>query len=145
MVPDLFLRRQRGVACSDRPPPRLFGGGHRQYSVLSGASSSALRNRGADRVFRVESLRPKQHEAVEALVFGDELNGKLIVVDRTGGGKSLILQMAGISVAGVTLVIVPLLSLTANQMARITRARTNDMDIHAFHLDESSIDDVKKV
>ena len=114
-------------------------------SVSSRDSSSALRNQGADRVFRVKSLRPKQHEAVEALAFGDDSNGKLIVVDRTGGGKSLILQMTGISVAGVTLVIVPLLSLTANQMASIKRARTNDIDIHAFHLHKSSIADVKKV
>ena len=42
-----------------------------------------------------------------------------MVADRTGGGKSLILSMTAICVAGVTLAVVPLLALTANQLARL--------------------------
>ena len=97
----------------------------------------------ARRVFGIPSLRPKQREAVNTILFGAESGGKLLVVDRTGGGKSLILQLTAVAVAGVTLVIVPLLSLTANQMARISRASSRRMSINAIHLDETSWEDVE--
>ena len=97
----------------------------------------------ARRVFGIPSLRPKQRDAVDAILFGDDSDGKLLVVDRTGGGKSLILQLTAVAVAGVTIVIVPLLSLTANQMARISRASSKHMSITAIHLDETSWDDVE--
>ena len=43
----------------------------------------------ARRVFRVRSLRPKQEEAITRIVADPECQGKLIVIDRTGGGKAL--------------------------------------------------------
>ena len=94
-------------------------------------------------VFGIPSLRPKQREAVDTILFNEESEGKLLVVDRTGGGKSLILQLTAVAVAGVTLVVVPLLSLTANQMARVSRASSRRMSISAIHLDETSWEDVE--
>ena len=40
----------------------------------------------ARRVFRVRSLRPKQEEAITRIVANPECQGKLVVIDRTGGG-----------------------------------------------------------
>ena len=68
----------------------------------------------AHRVYGVPSLRPRQVEAAAKIMFDSECRGRLLVVDRTGSGKSLILQTVAMCVGGITLVIVPLLSLTAN-------------------------------
>ena len=50
--------------------------------------------------------------------------------------------MTAICVGGVTLVIVPLLSLTANLMSRISRASCARMAVSAVHLDETSHHDL---
>ena len=60
-----------------------------------------------------------------------------MVADRTGGGKSLILSMTAICVAGVTLVVVPLLALTANRLARLNLADQRYAAITALHLGET--------
>ena len=65
------------------------------------------------------SLRPRQDEAITRIAFDPQSGGKLIVVDRTGGGKSLVLVMAVIVVGGVTIVIIPLLALTADELTRL--------------------------
>ena len=44
----------------------------------------------ARHVFRVPALRPRQLEAASTLIFDRSCRGRLLVVDRTGGGKSLI-------------------------------------------------------
>ena len=111
-------------------------------SVASDAAVDEHLDSGARRVFGVASLRPKQRDAINSILFDSESDGKLIVVDRTGGGKSLILQMTAICVGGVTLVIVPLLSLTANLMSRISRASCARMAVSAVHLDETSHHDL---
>ena len=45
---------------------------------------------------------------------------------------------------GVTLVIIPLLSLTANQMERIKKAPQKDGIVAAIHLDDAAQHDVKE-
>ena len=113
-----------------------------EESVSSDAAFGDHLASAARRVFRIPSLRPKQLEAVQDILYKEETDGKLLVVDRTGGGKSLILQLTAVAVAGVTIVIVPLLSLTANQMARVSRASSKRMTVTAIHLDETSWEDV---
>ena len=75
----------------------------------------------ARRVFGCPALRRRQEVTVTRLLFG-EGKGKLLLVERTGGGKSLVLALTAVCVGGVVVVIVPLLALTADQLARINRA-----------------------
>jgi len=42
----------------------------------------------------------------------------VLIVDRTGGGKSLIMQLAVTMVGDIVLVVIPLLVLTANQLTK---------------------------
>ena len=49
-------------------------------------------------VFDIPSLRPKQHKAVDTILFHAESEGKLLVADRTGGRKSLVLQLTAVAV-----------------------------------------------
>ena len=67
------------------------------------------------------SCRPAQLAAVDTILFSEACRGKLLVVDRTGGRKSHILRMIATFVGGIVLVIVPLLTLTADQLAKPTR------------------------
>ena len=76
----------------------------------------------AAKVFGKSALRPRQVIAVNKLVYCQSSKGKLLVVNRTGGGKSLILSLAAVMVGGISLVIIPLLALTANQMSKLKEA-----------------------
>ena len=76
-------------------------------------------NYGSSCVWTTPTCRPKQEEAVETIIFLEVCGSKLLVVDRTGSGKSHILRMTATFVGGVILVIVPLLALTADQMAKL--------------------------
>ena len=78
-------------------------------SVASDASFSYKLNSGAARVFRTPCLRPKQQITIQQLIMDPESAGKLIVVDCTGGGKSLITFISAVDVAGISLLITPLL------------------------------------
>ena len=91
-------------------------------------------------MFGVSSLWLKQHDAIKAVLSDSASDEKLLVVHRTegGGGKSLILQMTAISLGTITVVVIPLLALAANQMARIARVDCTRMAVTAIHLDEIS-------
>ena len=54
------------------------------------------------------------------------------------------LAMTAILVGGVTIVIVPLLALTANQLTRLNAAVQRYGAVSAVHLDETSIEDPKE-
>ena len=54
------------------------------------------------------------------------------------------MYLTAVSVGGITLVIIPLLSLTANQLERIKMALQKDGLIVAVHLDDASRHDVKE-
>lgn len=113
-------------------------------SVDSADSFTKHLGRGAGHVFNTRSIHPKQGEAVNRIVLDPTSGGKLIVIERTGGGKSLMLYLTAICVGGISLVIIPLLSLTANQMEKIRRAAQTHGAVYAFHLDEESKHDVKQ-
>mmetsp|Transcript_33194 Transcript_33194/g.69753 ORF Transcript_33194/g.69753 Transcript_33194/m.69753 type:complete len:158 (+) Transcript_33194:242-715(+) len=113
-------------------------------SVGLDKSFSKHLNSGASRVFCTVSLRPKQQEAVRHIVCDKSSKGRLLVVDRTGGGKTLILHMMAILVGGIALVIIPLLFLTANQFERIKHAVQRYSAVYAYHLDKCSKHDTKE-
>ena len=113
-------------------------------SVDSDASFSEHLASGASRVFSTPSLRTEQPLAVKRIILDKTSDGKLMLCIRTGGGKSLTMYLTAISVGGITLVIIPLLSLTANQMERIKKAMQQDGAVVAVHLDDAAKNDVKE-
>jgi len=113
-------------------------------SVASDASFSSHPNSGARRLFRTPSLCPKQKQAVRRIVLDPTSDGKLLVVERTGGEKSLMLYMTAVSVGGIAVVIFSLLYLTANQLVRLCQARQEHGVVCAFNMDDTSDEDLKK-
>ena len=106
-----------------------------------GVSADALflaqLNNGSSRVWSTPTFRPKREQAAETILLSsEECGGKLIVIDRTRLGKSHILCMVALFVGGIVLVIVPLLSLTADQMAKIRVTLQVEGSVDAHHLDE---------
>jgi superfamily II DNA helicase RecQ len=77
-------------------------------------------------------LRPNQEYALSFIFDNTAANGKVLLVDRTGGGKSHVMRCAGV----IMLIVVPLLSLAAD----IIQKFDNDDDSHgiidAIHFDE---------
>lgn len=70
-------------------------------------------DRAASSRFGVETLRPWQREAVEALLGAP---GRVLVVAPTGGGKSLTYQLPATMLSGTTLVLSPLVALMEDQV-----------------------------
>ena len=66
-------------------------------------------------VFGHDRLRPGQREAVRALLEGHDV----LLVQPTGGGKSLVYQLAAVLLAGPTVVVSPLLALQEDQTNRL--------------------------
>src|SRR5579883_2925216 len=64
------------------------------------------------RYFGVAGFRPGQREALDALLAGEDA----LVILPTGGGKSLIYQLAGLLLPGTTLVVSPLIALMRDQI-----------------------------
>ena len=66
-------------------------------------------------VFGHDRLRPGQREAVAALLDGHDV----LLVQPTGGGKSLAYQLAAVLLDGPTVVVSPLLALQEDQTTRL--------------------------
>lgn len=64
------------------------------------------------RVFALDSFRPGQREALDTICAGRDL----IAIMPTGGGKSLIYQLAALLLPGTTLVVSPLIALMRDQV-----------------------------
>ena len=90
-------------------------------SVSSRASMGVVLTNLSARMWDTPSLCPTQEAAITEIMHG-RCGGKLLLVHRTGGGKSRVLRMLGSLVAGVVVVIVPLLTLCADQMRKIEEA-----------------------
>ena len=82
-------------------------------SVSSQASFDKVLTNLSARMWGTPALRPTQSAAIAEIMHG-QCTGKLLLVHRTGGGKSHIMRMIGSLVAGITVVIVPLLTLCAD-------------------------------
>ncbi|CAL1703899.1 unnamed protein product [Somion occarium] len=90
-------------------------------------------------VFRLDSFRPKQLEAITAALSGRDV----LVLVPTGGGKSLCFQLPALcrsgSTKGMTVVIGPLIALMEDQ---INALRAKNIDVIAFHRAEIPDEDV---
>jgi ATP-dependent DNA helicase RecQ len=84
----------------------------RMQQSLGAAMDSVLRER-----FGLESFRPWQREAIEAIL-GEP--GRALVVAPTGGGKSLTYQLPAAMLEGLTLVVSPLVALMEDQVRALT-------------------------
>ena len=63
---------------------------------------------------------------------------------RTGRGKTNIMRMLGTMVAGLSLVLVPLLSLTADLLERLREGSSADASVEPHHIDELPADVVRE-
>ena len=111
-------------------------------SVSSSASFSEVLDNLSARMWSTPSLRPAQAAAITEIMHG-RCGGKLLLVVRTGGGKSHIMRMIGSLVAGVVVVIVPLLTLCADQIRKILEARQKYASCEAQHIDDCSDSNIK--
>ena len=68
----------------------------------------------------------------------------VLLVQGTGGGKSLVMQTVGVVKSGVTLTIENTLSLSSDQMSKIRKTSDKDGKIIPLHLDAIKNDKEKK-
>ena len=76
--------------------------------------------------FGMAAFRPGQRETIEALL----THNRLLCIQPTGYGKSLIYQLSSCILGGITVVISPLLALIRDQIDQLT---------HRFHIASASI------
>jgi superfamily II DNA helicase RecQ len=86
-------------------------------------------------VWGVPTMRPAQLEVCYHLLHPYRPNS-LVVVHRTGGGKTHILRTLGVIERGITLIFIPLLMLLADVMHKFQAANTTWGNVGVYHLDE---------
>jgi ATP-dependent DNA helicase RecQ len=74
-------------------------------------------------VFGLQQFRPRQREIIQDVLAGHDV----VCVMPTGAGKSLCFQLPAVMVRGVTLVVSPLISLMADQVAQLRRLKVPAM------------------
>ena len=68
----------------------------------------------------------------------DNIHQNQLLIRKTGEGKSLVFLVTGVCIGGVTLYILPLLSLGMDQSRKVLKHTPNTCAISSFHLDEMS-------
>eukprot|EP00177_Eucheuma_denticulatum_P001806 GFKZ01003232.1.p1 GENE.GFKZ01003232.1~~GFKZ01003232.1.p1 ORF type:complete len:897 (-),score=123.99 GFKZ01003232.1:192-2738(-) len=89
----------------------------------------AILAQGLRQVFHIQSFRPLQREALNATLLGRDV----FAILPTGAGKSLIYQLASVVDRGLTVVVTPLISLSADQKRGLM-----NLSIYAESLDSMS-------
>jgi superfamily II DNA helicase RecQ len=84
------------------------------------------------------TLRTVQEDALSKIFSKENVEKKLIVVQPTGIGKSFIMMMTGLMLAGVHLIVHPLLTLTADQVAAFSKCSDNHGSVVVINLDEQA-------
>ena len=92
-------------------------------------------------VFGVEKLRAEQKVALLRCVDPQFNDSKLLLVTRTGSGKSHVTRTLGVMMNGITIIFVPLLSLSADQMKKMEEAKQCFGSVETHHCDEIPTDD----
>lgn len=73
-----------------------------------------------------DSFRPLQEDIINSVLGGHDTLGLM----PTGGGKSIVFQVAGLAIGGLTLVISPLVSLMKDQVDNLKRHRIKAVYLH---------------
>ena len=118
-----------GAADEAAPSPGAAGEGRSTPDVAepdAGAPSTTRRERlqegirhVAKELLGVPAMRQEQVEATTRCLDKSICDSKVLMVLRTGSGKSLVMQTAGIMMGGICLMIIPLLSLSADQVSKM--------------------------
>ena len=74
--------------------------------------------------------------AIRKLLFNSECDKRMLFIDHTGGGKSHTVKMIAVMVGGVWLIVVPLLSLTPDVIAKMKEGANSSGSIDVYNLDE---------
>eukprot|EP00978_Attheya_sp_CCMP212_P004762 scaffold10460_cov29-Attheya_sp.AAC.2 len=112
------------------------------HTPLLPPPSLSLRRTWPERVvgasLDVWSMFPTQMQidAVTSLVDVDVCGGKLLLIVKTGAGKSHVMRTTGVLLGGVCLIIMPLLALRSDQVSKLTSASQAFGPVEYFHLDE---------
>jgi superfamily II DNA helicase RecQ len=83
------------------------------------------------KIWNITSPKPFQVEAITCLCFLTER--RLYLVRKTGDGKSAVILASATILRGITLVLVPLLGLGCDQVAKAFRL---EQRVEAYHLNE---------
>ena len=116
----------RAAASSDSAPMEVeFDTGH-----LRDAIASCSRD-----LWGVDELRPRQLATIETLL-DPRSPDRVIYVDGTGAGKSHAMRVAGGLLGGVTLIFIPLLTLSADVLEKFKTTNETFGEVNVSHLDE---------
>ena len=72
-------------------------------------------------VWDVDKLRPMQQNILHSLLHPHQPD-HLLAIHKTGGGKTHIIRTAGVYSAGIILIFIPLLTLSADVLTKFTTA-----------------------
>ena len=93
-----------------------------------------------DVCWSTEKLRPIQIDALEMMVDPKICDFKMLLVGRTGIGKTHFFRMMGCIIGGIIVQISPLLALSADQLTKLSDAKQQDVygSVEAHNVDELS-------
>jgi superfamily II DNA helicase RecQ len=89
----------------------------------------------SDKIWGEPQLRPNQAEAAARLA-DPSRPSDLLLVDRTGSGKTHVTRIIGVAEKGITLVVINLHTLTADQLSKFVGANQAYGTIEAHNVDE---------
>ena len=87
----------------------------------------------------VPELRPRQQHALASIFYKKATNGTVLIIDKTGGGKSHVMRCSGVFTRGVVLIIVPLLALAADVFLKFVTDDDRYGSIDAIHFEPKSV------
>lgn len=92
-------------------------------------------------IFETNELRDYQKRALVRCIDPMYNDSKLLLITRTGSGKSHIMRTLGVAMNGIVVIFIPLLSLSADQMVKMKEAKQLLGSVETHHLDELPTND----
>ena len=98
------------------------------------------------RLFQVQPYE-WQIQIIRDIVLSHRSNNKqnMLVVRPTGGGKTLVYQVAGYMMKGITLFLSPLLALASDQTNKLRKTTRHHLDFVSLHLDAMEPTSIKEI